>query len=66
MFFNNTKKIGMVPGGETSGHIIAQQMNVIGDGLACARVLLDIMTQINSSLSRLTKDIKKRHQKLLT
>ena len=59
------KKLGWSLGGETSGHIIAQQMNVIGDGLACARVLLDIMTQSNSSLSRLTKDIKKRHQEIV-
>ena len=59
------KKLGWSLGGETSGHIVAQQMNVIGDGLACARALLDIMTESNFSLSRLTKDIKKRQQEIV-
>lgn len=52
------QKTGASMGGEQSGHILFTGRSTTGDGLLTALLLLDIVHRQNSSLAKLTEDLK--------
>ena len=52
------KSTGASLGGEQSGHILFTDKSTTGDGLLTALLLLDIVHRTNSSLGKLTNDLK--------
>jgi phosphoglucosamine mutase len=59
------QKLGSVIGGEQSGHIILSEFATTGDGILTACNLLRIMRETDSSLSDLSKIMKKLPQVLI-
>ena len=55
-------KKGLTLGGETSGHIINLDLTTTGDGIITALQVLETIVSTDSTLSELTRDIKKYPQ----